>query len=161
MPSSLHHGPTSFRERFAGGTLRSGDVLSLVLGATACCAVALVGLDAALVVRPGPAEARAPLAPALDFTARDLGGYVGTWVSDRGSHLIVAKSGAVWADGGGLIGSARLDGRDRTRLLFEGATFRCTYRIAAERPDALVWNVEGGTPGTACPRGRYSRRFTF
>ncbi len=159
MPSSLHQTPTSFRARFAGGKLRFGDVVSIVLVGTASCALALFGLDALLVDHPVQAEARA--AAASDFSGRDLGAYVGKWVSDRGAHLIVARSGAVWADGGGLIGSARLDGRDRTRLLFEGAAFRCSYRIAAERPDALVWSVVEGTPGIACPQGRYSRLFTF
>ena len=160
MPSSLHRTPTSFRARFAGGRLRFGDVVSIVLAGTACCVLALFGLDALLVDHPVQAEARVPVV-ASDVTGRDFGSYVGHWVSDRGAHLIVAKSGAVWADGGGLIGAARLDRRDRTRLLFEGAAFRCSYRIAAERPDALVWSVVDGTPGTACPQGRFSRRFTF
>lgn len=160
MPSSLHQTLTSFRARFAGGRLRLGDVVSIVLVGTACCALALFGLDALLVDHPVQAEARVPAA-ASDFTGRDLGAYVGNWVSDRGAHLIVARSGAVWADGGGLIGSARLDGRDRTRLLFEGASFRCSYRIAVERPDALVWTIVDGTPGVPCPQGRYSRLFTF
>ena len=140
--------------------------MSIVLAGTAACALALFGLDALMVDHPVQAGTPAPAAPAdavdaRDFTSRDLDPYVGHWVSDGGAHLIVAKSGAVWADGGGLIGTARLDGRDRTRLLFEGAAFRCSYRIAAERPDAMVWSVVDGTPGTACPEGRYSRRFTF
>lgn len=159
MPSSLRRGSTSFARRFARGSLRFGDVASLVLAATACCALALFGLDALLVDHPVKAEAAAPAA--APFVSRDLGTYVGNWVSDGGAHLIVTASGAVWADAGGLIGAARLDRGDRTRLLLEGAAFRCSYRIAAESPDALVWNVVEGTPGTACPRGRYSRRFTF
>jgi hypothetical protein len=162
MSSSLQHGPTSFRTRFARGRLRFGDVLAIVLAGTGFCALALFGLAAVLTEDPPVrASLRAPVAAASDFTVRDLGTYVGNWVSERGTHLIVTKSGAVWADAGGLVGSARLDGRDRTRLIFEGSAFRCTYRIAAEQPDALVWSVEDGTPGTACPQGRYSRRFTF
>ena len=161
MSSSLHLGPTSFRRRFAAGTLRFGDVMSIVLAGTGFCALALCCLDAALVDHPVPTAVHAPPAGAPEFTARDLGTYVGNWLSDGGAHLIVAKSGAVWADGGGLIGAARLDGRDPTRLLFEGAAFHCTYRIAAEAPDALVWSVLDGTPGTACPQGRYRRRFSF
>ena len=167
MSSSLFHRPTSFRERLAGGSLRARDVMSIVLAGTAACALALFGLDALLVDHPVQAEARASAtAPADAFTLRDLGPYVGTWVSDKGVHLIVAKSGAVWADAGGLNGTARLDGGDRTRLLFEGAAFRCSYRIAAGRTDGaggetLTWTLLDATPGTACPDGRYSRRFTF
>ena len=171
MSSNLAHRQTSFRRRFADGRLRAHDVMSIVLAGTAACALALFGLDALLVGHPVQAEARAPAtAPADAFTLRDLGPYVGNWVSDGGTHLIVARSGAVWADKGGLIGSARLDGGDRTRLLFEGASFRCSYRIAAERPadrpdasetEALVWTLTDATPGTACPQGRYSRHFTF
>lgn len=181
MSTSLDPRPTSFRQRFAVGRLRARDVVSIVLAGTAACGLALFGLDALLVDHPVQAEARAP-APATRFatafTARDLGPYVGTWVSDGGSHLIVAKSGAVWADAGGLNGAARLDAADRTRLLFEGANFHCSYRIAADghhdraagvgsagdgsaAGDALVWTVVEGTPGTPCPAGRYSRRFTF
>ncbi len=152
--------------------------MSILVAGTAACALALFGLDALLVDHPVQAEARAPAASPRAFTARDLGPYVGTWVSDAGSHLIVAKSGAVWADAGALNGAARLDAADRTRLLFEGAAFRCSYRIAAdghhdraagvgsapgasEAGEALVWTVVEATPGTACPSGRYSRRFTF
>lgn len=170
MSSSLLHSPTSFRERFAGGRLRAGDVMSIVLAGTAACALALFGLDALLVSHPVQAEARAPAAAPSDaFTLRDLGPYVGTWVSEKGAHLIVARSGAVWADGGGLNGAARLDGGDRARLLFESAAFRCSYRVASDRSggaagaagEAMTWTLVDATPGTPCPAGRYSRRFTF
>lgn len=161
MSSSVPYGPTSFWTRFARGRLRFGDVLSIVLAGTGLCALALVGLDAVLTDPPVRADVRAPVPADPAFTVRDLGSYVGNWVSERGAHLIVTKSGAVWADAGKLMGSARLDGRDSTRLVFEGSAFRCTYRIAAEQSDALVWNVVDGTPGTACPQGRYIRRFTF
>ena len=161
MSSSLQRGPTSFRKRFAAGRLGFGDVVGILVAGTGACALALRGLDAVLVDHPVQATVRRPSAAAPILVAGDLGAYVGNWVSEDGAHLIVARSGAVWADGGGLIGSARLDGRDRTHLLVEGAAFRCDYRIVAEHPDALVWTVLDGTPGIACPAGRYNRRFTF
>ena len=144
--------------RMKRGRLGFADVATVVAGAVILCSASLLALDATLVHRPPAAQtprAERPSAP------RDLSRYTGQWISDKGARLIVSRKGAVWADSGALLGAARIDDDDATRLVFEGTGFRCLYRVSAERDDSLDWQVVEGSPRTRCPAGRFNRHFTF
>ena len=85
MSTSLQHGPTSFRTRFAAGTLGFRDVMAIVLAGTGACALGLWSLDAALVGHPVQAEVRALAGASRDFTARDRSAIYG------GFHLYTLR----------------------------------------------------------------------
>lgn len=141
------------------------NVARVVVAAVAACLGSLVALDAVLVdhsndvvavKRPDPAEAVAAVTPA----GGGLEHYVGHWISETRSRLIIARSGSVWADSGALLGTAALDG-DGTHLVFAGANFRCRYEVVADGRDSLDWRLIDGTPLKRCPHGRFDRHFTF
>lgn len=151
--------------RGARRSMAIGDVARIVVAAVAACLGSLVALDAVLVdhsddvvavKRTDPAETVAAVTPA----GGGLDHYVGHWISETRSRLIIARSGSVWADSGALLGTAALDG-DGTHLVFAGANFRCRYEIVADGRDSLDWRLIDGTSPARCPHGRFDRHFTF
>lgn len=146
--------------------VRLADAVRAAAAATALCGGALLVLDtlfadhAADARTPAPARAASVEAALAPADPGAVARYVGHWVSDAGARMIVSRTGSIWADSGALLGRARLDG-DASRLVFQGAGFRCSYRLVPDGSDGLDWTLLDGTPGTACPTGRYTRRFTF